>query len=94
MTYTTEIKKAKNEDKLVIGYKKTLKELGKGNIAKVFLSNNAPDFMKSKFNKIKKSSKNFTYFILTIDNTELGTLCKKPFSVSCLGIKSDTKNKA
>ena len=92
MTYVTDIKKAKNEGKLIIGAKRTFKKIMSGEIKKIYLANNCPEDIHKKLENLKKINKNIEINILSIDNIELGTLCKKPFSVSCLGIKSDTKD--
>ncbi|MEM4267404.1 MAG: ribosomal L7Ae/L30e/S12e/Gadd45 family protein [Candidatus Woesearchaeota archaeon] len=81
-----ELKKLLKTDKLVIGTKKCLSELKAGKLAKVLLAVNC----------IPSLVKDFEYYakiegteIETLDypNTELGALCKKPFSISVIGVR-------
>ncbi len=81
----TEIRKNTESKKLVYGTEQTIKNLKLGKVGKIFLSANCPE-------EVKKSIKYYAELSetpvsqLSIDNTELGTICKKPFSISVLGL--------
>jgi large subunit ribosomal protein L30e len=86
-----ELRKLISDKKLIIGTKRTIKALKLGKVEKVFLCLNCPAKVKddvkqySKLSKAKVSS-------LRYPNDELGVLCKKPYSISVLGlIKGKTK---
>ena len=80
-----EIKKLLGSEKLVIGTDEVLKNLRNGKVQKVFLSSNCNT-------STKDDVKHFADFSdaevieLEIPNDELGTICKKPFSVSILAL--------
>ena len=75
------LKKAIKEKKLVIGTDRTLKLLKTNKAKEVFISKNCPETLRKRIknygeiNKIK---------ITELDNTneEIGSLCKKPFSIN------------
>ncbi len=81
-----EIRKIVKEGKAVIGTSRVVKGLKLGKITKVFITSNCPL-------KIKKDIKHYAGISgakvvqLKQPNTELGVLCKKPFSISVLGTK-------
>ena len=79
-----ELRKSLKEDKLVFGTEQTIKSIKTGRIKKVFLSVNCPETVKKDLTHYGELSKS-DIFQLDIPNTELGVLCKKPFSVSILG---------
>lgn len=79
-----EINEALKEKELVLGKDRILKKLRQGNIKKIFLAGNCP----------KETEETITHYAnlnkakvikLKIDNKELGTVCKKPFSVMVMG---------
>ncbi len=78
-----EIQKLLKEKKIVIGTKLTLKNLKLGKISKVFLSANCSDKTKDSVEYYAELSK-AVVVELKYNNDELGTLCKKPFSISVL----------
>ncbi len=80
-----EIKKLLESDKLIIGKDRVLKYLKKGGLEKVFLASNVDE----------SSLKDIEYYAglsgvvverLSLANDELGTFCKKPFSISVMGL--------
>ncbi len=81
----TELRKLLADKKLVIGKDRTLKLLKTGELAKVFVSANCPEEWKNdlkyycSFSKIELRQ-------LDYPNDELGTICKKPFSISVMGV--------
>ncbi len=81
-----EIKNALEAEKLIIGTERTLKELKKGNVSKVFVSANCPEDVREDLSYYSSLSK-FETVELEILNDELGIVCKKPFSVSIVCIK-------
>jgi large subunit ribosomal protein L30e len=82
-----EIKKNLDNDNLIIGYDKTLKNLKLGKISKVYLSVNCPDEIKEDVKRYANINKTDVE-ILKKNNEDLGVLCKKPFSISVLSIVS------
>jgi large subunit ribosomal protein L30e len=80
-----EVRKALKEKTVLFGTERVMKELKKGNILKVFLSDNAPDGIKADVDYYSKLSE-FAILNLSIPNDELGVFCKKPFSISVMGV--------
>lgn len=82
---STQIKKIVKEDKVVIGSERTLKNLKLGKISKVLISSNCPA-------RVEKSIMHYSALSgaeavkLKYANEELGVICKKPFSISMLGV--------
>ena len=72
-------------DKVVLGTEKTVKLLKSGAAEKVFLSSNCPEDVKKDIEYYAKLSGAVLVY-LNQPNDELGTLCKKPYSVSVLSI--------
>lgn len=67
--------------KLVFGADETLKFLRAGKLVKVFLSSNCDVLVKS---SIERSGIGFVSLSETSD--EIGVICKKPFSISIIGV--------
>ena len=80
-----EIKENLNTKRLVLGTNLTIKQLKRGSIVKVFLSKNCPESVKRDFDHYSKIA-GVSVENLTIPNSDLGTACKKPFSVSVVGL--------
>ncbi|MEK6964380.1 MAG: ribosomal L7Ae/L30e/S12e/Gadd45 family protein [Nanoarchaeota archaeon] len=73
-----------NSKKATIGTQKTLKALKLGKLAKVYVTENCPPLLKQNIERQAQIAK--TELIpLEVPNNELGTLCKKPFSINLLG---------
>ena len=81
-----EIRKILRSEKAVIGTLLTLKKLKKEEIEKIYLSKNCPEDARSDIAHYSKIA-NVEVEKLDILNDELGTLCKKPFSVSVVSLK-------
>lgn len=81
-----EIKKILKTNKLVIGSDRTLKNLKKGDVSKVFLSSNCAHNLEKDIKGYCRISKT-DVAVLDKTNEELGVICKKPFSISVLSIK-------
>lgn len=84
----TIIKKAIEEKKGVIGTDRTIKEMKNGNISKVYISSNCPEDVKDSLNHYGKLS-GAEVVQLQYPNEEFAVICKKPFSISVMGIKKE-----
>ena len=83
----TEIKKNLKTEKLVLGSSRTLKLLKEGKLSKIFVSANTP---KEMVEDLKYYTKLADVEVEKVDmpNDELGIYCKKPYSISVIGLKS------
>jgi large subunit ribosomal protein L30e len=80
-----EIKKLLGSDKLIIGKEETLKAIRTGKLKKVFLASNAdPKFVKDI--EYYKNMSDMEVVSLQLTNEEVGSVCRKPFSISALGV--------
>lgn len=80
-----EIKKLLEQDKLVIGADETIKGLRAGKVKRVFLSSNVSTEVKADVARFCSIS-NIDCVELEQSSEEAGTLCKKPFAVSVIGV--------
>ncbi|MFH1316446.1 MAG: ribosomal L7Ae/L30e/S12e/Gadd45 family protein [Candidatus Woesearchaeota archaeon] len=80
-----EIKKNLETGKLVIGTNNTLNNIKLGNIQKVFITKNCSDDVRKDLDNYNKVEK-IEIIQLDIANDELGSICKKPFSISVIGL--------
>jgi len=80
-----ELKKVIGSDVLIIGKDRTVRELKKGRIAKVFWSSNCPDKVKETLKYYCKID-NIPYEELKDTDTDVGILCKKQFCISVAGV--------
>ena len=80
-----EIRKLIGSEKLLLGTEQTIKALKGGKLAKVFLASNTSDKVKADITHYSEIAK---VEVVETDKTneELGTVCKKPFSISVIGI--------
>lgn len=81
-----ELKKLAAADALIIGAERTLKELKRGTLARVFLASNCAASMRASVQRYCAISK-VPFEELSQDDTEIGVLCKKQFSISVVGVK-------
>jgi len=81
----TEIRKLLGTEKLIIGTDRVLKAVRKGGISKVVLASNAPETLRAQLERYRKLAE-FSVDDAGMTNDELGTLCKKPFSIAALAI--------
>ena len=81
----TEIKSNLKSKRLVLGTELTIKQLKLGKIAKVFLSSNCSENVKKDVNYYSGLG-SCSVENLDLPNDELGAVCKKPFSVSVIGL--------
>lgn len=82
----SEIRKLIKGKKIIIGAERTLKNLKLGKIDKVYISSNCSEKTirtLEHYSKLAKAS----LIKLKYPSGELGILCKKPFSISVLGLK-------
>ncbi len=86
----TEIKGLLKTKKLIIGTEKTMKNLLLGKIERIFLSSNCPENIREDINYYSKLQ-TFGVIELKYPNDELGAICKKPFSISVLGVLKGEK---
>ncbi len=84
---TTQIRKKITEGQVIVGTKLTLDGLREGKVSKVYLTQNCPEEVKEEVNHLSSLGK-VEIVQLQVSNEELGTVCKKPFSISVLGLKA------
>ena len=82
---STEIKKLIKSKKIVIGTKRTIKNLKLGKVEKVLISSNCSESMVNDLNHYASLDKTEIIKVNYL-NEELGAMCKKPFSISVLSI--------
>ena len=80
-----EIKANLKGSRLILGTDRTIKNLKSGKISKVFLSGNCSERVRSDIGYYGKIG-SCPVEMLDVPNEELGLLCKKPFSVSVVGL--------
>jgi ribosomal protein L30E len=82
-TLANELKAMVKSGKAIIGTSRTLKLLRSQGLQKVFLSSNCPAEMEEEINRILGTAE---LVKLPYPNDELGSICKKEFSISVLGL--------
>jgi len=80
-----DLKQVLGTEKALLGTSRTLKEIKKGNIERVFLSKNTPKHVREDLRHYSDIS-GFEVVELDIPNDELGTVCRKQFSVSIVSV--------
>lgn len=83
--YEDEIKKVLTSKKLVLGKDEVLKNVRRGLMSKVFVASNCPEMLMTDLQKYSKMS-GFELLETKVPNDELGSVCKKPFSIVVLGL--------
>ncbi len=76
-----ELKKALKEEKLVYGKDRVLKMLRAGKASELYFASNCPITLKEESKNLAKID-NVKFYELKETNEELGTICKKTFSIS------------
>lgn len=71
--------------KVVIGSNKVITALLGSNVKLIILSKNCPRDLKERIIYYSKLSKT-PYYIIESNSLEFGSICRKPFSVSALGV--------
>ncbi len=84
---TSDLKKLLGTEKLVLGTDRTLKAVRQGRVARILLAKNAPSSLRESLDRCQRFS-SFELEVSPLTNDELGTLCKKPFSVAVIAILS------
>lgn len=82
---TPEIKKLLKEDKLVIGKASVLKNLRQGKAETVYTAENCPDELRQELDHLAGIS-GIEVKNTGLQNTELGDVCKKPFSIAVIAV--------
>lgn len=80
-----ELKKLLESKKLVVGADRVLKLAKAGKLSKIFISSNCQQSAKESLAHYAKIS-GTAVVELAYSNSQLGTLCKKPFAISVLGV--------
>ena len=82
---TTEIRKAIDDGKAILGAKRTMKLLRQGKLKQVYLTSNVSDHVRDDIEHLCTIS-NVQIDTIEMTNKELGVLCKRPFVVSVLSV--------
>ena len=82
-----DVRAALKEKTAVIGLERTMKLLRQGKIKKIFLAANTSAQAKDDIRHYSSLTK-AAVEELELTNEELGTLCKRPFSISVIGVKA------
>ena len=82
------IKKALDEEKVIIGTKQVMEGLREGTIKEVYVSVNCPTEVLKDVEQLASISA-IEIINLKQANDELGVVCKKPFSISVMAIKNE-----
>lgn len=72
-----------NSDKLVFGTERSLKLIKNDRLRLIYLARNCADSVRD---EIKHYGKEIEIVELDASNNEIGVVCKKPFSVSVIGL--------
>ncbi len=81
------IQKADKDKKAIFGKKAVLKAIKRGEIKTVALAKNTPLLLRDEIELLSKSIAGIKVENLDLNNDELGSRCKKPFSISVIGMK-------
>ncbi|MFC1775058.1 ribosomal L7Ae/L30e/S12e/Gadd45 family protein [Nanoarchaeota archaeon] len=82
----TEIQKLLKANALMLGTDVVMKGIKKGVIKKVFLAKNCNEVTVRELEDLKAISE-FEIVQTDITNKELGLICRKPFSISVIGVR-------
>ena len=80
-----ELKKILESKKAILGAEETKKLLRQGKIKKVFVTSNCAPVAKADIEQLCKTAE-VECVELAQSNEEIGVICKKPFSVSVVGV--------
>ena len=85
--YTTDqLRKLIEEKKVIIGTQNVIKALKQEKLKRLVLASNAAEQTAGMVRRYSEQS-GVAIDELSVNNDELGTICKKPFSIALLGIK-------
>ena len=85
--YISQIKQALTDNKVIIGLNRVLKSIKLGGVSDVYYCNNCPKEVISELGYYKKLSTSLNIEPIPLSNTEFGTMCKKQFFISVVGIR-------
>jgi large subunit ribosomal protein L30e len=80
-----DLKKVLKGENVIIGTERTLKEMKRSAIEKVFVTSNCPASVEQDIDYYARLT-NVEKVKLPIPNEELGVICKKPFSISVVSL--------
>jgi len=83
--YEEDIRKLLTTKKLIIGEDEVLKHARKGGLVRVYHASNANKATIADLTKYGNLS-HFEVLDTKVPNDDLGTVCKKPFSISTIGV--------
>ncbi len=83
----SEIKKLLASDKLFLGTESNMKQLRLGNVKKVYLASNCEPVVRDDVVRLCKFGQ-VECVDLAQSNEEIGVLCKKPYSISVIGVQA------
>lgn len=86
MEVIAKIKKALDEQRIVIGYQETVEAVNDGSATEVYVAKNTPG---DKLTTLRDLAglKEIPVSVLELGNDEVGVICKKPFSIGVLALK-------
>lgn len=88
VVFMDEIKKGLKEGKLIIGTKRTIKAIRAGGVSKIFLASNCPEVIAEDIEHYCTITE-VPIERLQENCDELGSLCKKPFYISVVGVRME-----
>ncbi|HLC20296.1 MAG TPA: ribosomal L7Ae/L30e/S12e/Gadd45 family protein [Candidatus Nanoarchaeia archaeon] len=88
MDSVSEVKQAIKEGNAVIGSERTMKLLRQSKVKKIYLASNTSKRTKEEIMHYSSIAQ-VSVEQLSITNEDVGTLCKKPFSISVISVRSE-----
>ncbi len=86
MALQDDLRNLTQKQQLIIGYKETLRSLNKQGVTRILLAANCPKGVKEDIEHLAQLAK-VEVEQVDVTNDDLGTLVKKPFAVSVIGVK-------
>ena len=83
---TEQIRSLLEQDKLIIGLRETKRKLAKEQLSAVLVAANAPEQDAEAMRDYAEMS-DVECTVLDTRNDQLGTICRKPFPISFIGVK-------
>jgi len=83
--YEEDIRKLLTTKKIILGEDEVLKHARNGTLAKVYYATNTNKVVVADLLKYSKLA-GFEVLDTKVPNDDLGTVCKKPFSISTIGV--------
>jgi len=80
-----ELKKDLKEKNVIFGTERVIKLLKQGKLKKIFVCSNCEEFSLKRIKHYCKIG-NIELYQLKESNEEIGVICKKPFSISVVGV--------